>query len=287
MVCVGQIVFREYWLRMTSKHPQLPQDLEADILALIHDLADASRVIAHDLFRTDRLETEDKEDESPVTIADKRIETAWREQISAKFPDHGILGEEFDEKIGDARVRWVLDPIDGTRQFVYGMPLFGSLIGVMVDDDPLIGCIDIPMTGERWIGTPSTASTMNGSTNQTASTDTLANARMMATAPAMFVGDTREPFSRLTNMCKDVRFGTDCYAYGLLALGHCDLVAEASMKPMDIMALVPIVHQAGGVVTDWQGAPCTIDGDGTILASANPMLHARALAALRPSIQQK
>ena len=167
------------------------------------------------------------------------------------------------------------------------MPLFGSLIGVMVDDHPLIGCIDIPMTGERWIGAPSTASTMNGSTARTASTYVLSNARMMATAPAMFVDDTREPFSRLTNICKDVRFGTDCYAYGLLALGHCDLVAEASMKPMDIMALVPVVQQAGGVVTDWQGAPCTIDGDGTILAAANPMLHARALAALRPSIQQK
>ena len=243
---------------MTSKHPQLPNDLEADILALVHDLADAARVIAHDLFRSDRLETEDKEDESPVTIADKQIETAWREQISATFPDHGILGEEFDEKIGDARVQWVLDPIDGTRQFIYGMPLFGSLIGVMVDDDPLIGCIDIPMTGERWIAAPSTASTMNGSTARTASTDVLANARMMATAPAMFVDDTREPFSRLTNMCKDVRFGTDCYAYGLLALGHCDLVAEASMKPMDIMALVPIVEQAGGVVTDWKGTPAPL-----------------------------
>lgn len=268
---------------MSPTHPQLPAGLEAEILALVNNMADTARVIAQDLFRSDRLETEDKDDNSPVTLADKRIESAWRQQISTQFPDHSILGEEFDEKVGRSRIRWVLDPIDGTRQFVYGMPLFGSLIGVMVDDQPVIGCIDVPMTRERWIGAPTTGSRMNDLMATTAPTHTLAAAKLMSTAPAMFVGDTRESFARLTTLCKDVRFGTDCYAYGLLALGHCDLVAEASMKPMDIMALVPVIERAGGVVTDWQGAPCAVDGDGTILAAANPTLHARALAALRPS----
>ena len=138
--------FREYWLRMTSKHPQLPQDLEADILALIHDLADSSRAIAHDLFRTDRLETEDKEDESPVTIADKRIETAWREQISAKFPDHGILGEEFDENwrrscpVGPRPHRW--HPAICLR---HALLLADRRYGA--DDDPLTDASIFPATG--------------------------------------------------------------------------------------------------------------------------------------------
>ena len=266
---------------MPNLAPNLTLDLEEKLLAVVEKLADTARDIAQGLFRSQDIGLQDKDDLSPVTLADKRIELAWRDIIEKEFPNHGIVGEEFDEKTAESNVTWVLDPIDGTRQFVMGMPLFGSLIGVLVDGQPVIGCLEAPIMGERWIASPGSGSRLNGKTVKTSITDRLTTARLMSTAPAMFAGETRERFSRLSNLCKDVRFGTDCYAYGLLALGHCDLVAEADMKPMDIMPLIPVVERAGGVVSDWHGQACTLTGNGTILASASPELHAQALAAFR------
>ena len=258
----------------------LPDSLVQPITDLIHQMSDEARTIALQYYRKADVGEETKEDDSPVTLADKAIEQMMRERIEAAFPTHRIMGEEFDDKAGSEEITWVLDPIDGTRQFVLGMPLFGNLIGVLAGDKPVLGCINIPMTQERWIGQMGQGTTLNGQACRVSSVTKLSEARLMATAPAQFSGAQRTRFGHLIDLTKDVRFGTDCYAYGLLASGHCDVVAEASLKSVDIMATIPVIQAAGGVTSDWHGKPVSLDGDGTFLAAATPELHDTALALL-------
>ena len=204
------------------------------------------------------------------------IERHLREKIEARFPEQGIFGEEMGIKPGNA-FTWIIDPIDGTKSFITGFPLFGTLISLVHDERPFCGLIDIPVTGERWIAKPGLAM-FAGRQARTSACVTVAAARFYTTSPDMFAGREAETFERLSRSATLRRFGGDCYMYGLLASGHCDLVLETGLQPYDYMALVPIVQGAGGCITDWSGNALSLRSDGRVLASATPKLHAEALA---------
>lgn len=256
-----------------------------DLCAFAEHLADLARPLARSHFRTP-IGVEWKADHSPVTAADRAVERALREAIARRFPAHGILGEE-EAAVGmDRRVVWVVDPIDGTKSFVTGLPLFGTLIAALVDGCPRVGVIEAPALGERWVGVAGGGTRLDGALCHTSHVERLADARLFATSPDMFSTAEAAAFSALSRQVGLSRYGGDCYAYGLLASGHVDLVVEASLKPYDFMALVPVVEEAGGMISDWSGAPLSIASGGQVVAAATPALHARALHMLRAAVDR-
>ncbi|MDN3565339.1 inositol monophosphatase family protein [Paeniroseomonas aquatica] len=251
-------------------------------IAAAEAAAEAAGAAIRPLFRSPLL-VEAKGDASPVTAADRDAEQAMRAVLAGRFPDHGIWGEEFGADRAEAEYLWVLDPIDGTRAFVTGRPLFGTLIGLLHRGVPVLGLIDQPGIGERWIGArgrPTTFRSPLGGTPGTRACAGLAAAELSCTSPDMFAPGDRPGFARLRAAARRVTWGGDCYAYGLLALGLVDVVAESTMKPWDWAALVPVVEGAGGRVTDWAGAPLTLESDGRVLAVGDPGLLPEAIALL-------
>jgi len=249
------------------------------LLAFAQELADAARPIAMHYFRQSVL-VETKADHSPVTIADRTIEAEMRRMISERFPDHGVFGEEFAEQIG-GDYTWVLDPIDGTRSFITGMPLFGTLIALVRGDDPMLGIIDFPALRERWVGCVGEATRVNGQPARTSGCREIAQSRCYCTSPDMFEGDDLQRFDSLSRKAAMRRFGGDCYGYALLASGHCDLVIEAGLKPYDYLPLVQVIEGAGGRLTDWQGGRLGFESDGRVIAAASEELLQQAIDALR------
>jgi myo-inositol-1(or 4)-monophosphatase len=230
--------------------------------------ADVAGAVIRPFFRA-AFVTDDKADRSPVTIADRTAEQAMRAVLSERFPDHGILGEEFGLDGPDAPLRWVLDPIDGTRAFVSGRPTFGTLIALLHEDRPIIGIIDQPVTRERWIGAIGQPTRFTGPLGGAAGCrrcTSLAEAELSATSPTMFLAEDMVRFERLRRAVRRNYWGGDCYAHGLLALGQIDVDAECEMHLWDWAALVPIIEGAGGSVTDWLGDPLRPDGDGRVLS---------------------
>ncbi len=223
----------------------------------------------------------------PVTDADREAERQQRRIINAIYPHHGILGEEFGKENPDAVDRWVLDPVDGTRAFVCGIPTWTTLIAFERHKDPLVGLIDQPFMDERWIGDGEKTIYKRGDSAIEASvsqTTLLSKARLATTDPrrsAYFTSDEADTFAQLANAAQLTRFGMDAYAYGLLAIGELDLVVEAALARHDFAALVPVIANAGGVITNWAGAPAGADDRGQILAAATPALHAEAMAILK------
>jgi len=250
------------------------------LIAFAVKLADAARPISRAYFRTP-VTTEVKDDESPVSVADREAEAAMRELIEAEHPDHGIYGEEYGQVRTDAEFVWVLDPIDGTKSFLVGKPLFGTLIGLLHHGRPILGIIDMPALEERWVGAKGHATTFNGSAVTTRGCDALAKAWMLVTSPDMFLGDHLPAFERLKGEVQFLRWGTDCMGYGLLASGFADVVCEAKMQPYDYIALVPVVEGAGGVMSDWHGNLLGLESDGTVLACGDARMHGPAMAALK------
>ncbi|MBV1796170.1 histidinol-phosphatase [Siccirubricoccus sp. G192] len=253
-----------------------------ELLAAAEAAADAAGAVIRPLFRSALL-VEAKGDASPVTEADRQAECAMRALLRQRFPDHGLWGEEFGADRADAEFLWVLDPIDGTRAFVTGRPLFGTLIGLLHRGRPVLGLIDQPVTGERWIGLAGEATRFRsplGGTPRCRPCPRLAEAELSCTSPDMFTPADRPGFERLRGAARRVTWGGDCYAYGLLALGLVDVVAESTMKPWDWAALVPVVEGAGGCVTGWDGRPLTLESDGRVLALGDPALLPEATALL-------
>jgi inositol-phosphate phosphatase / L-galactose 1-phosphate phosphatase / histidinol-phosphatase len=246
---------------------------------LATDLADTAGAVIRPHFRQ-RLAIDDKPDRSPVTIADREAEMAMRRLIAARFPDHGIIGEEFGREREDAEFVWVLDPIDGTKSFISGVPLFGTLIALARHGRPILGIIDQPISRERWIGAAGRPTLFNGAPIRVRPCPSLAAATLFATSPDMFGGGDIAAFSRVAATVKLVRFGADCYAYGLLALGFVDLVIEASLKPYDFSAMLPIVEGAGGIASDWRAAPLTVASDGRVVVAGDRRTHEAAVALL-------
>ena len=217
----------------------------------------------------------------PVTEADREAEKAIRSLILSEFPDHGVLGEEFGAENVDSKHVWVIDPIDGTRTFISGLPLWGTLVGLTDQGDAVAGMMSQPFTGELfWADETGAHYEGPGGPRplKTRPTREIADATMCTTTPALFPDTLRPAYDKLEKQVRLARYGTDCYAYAMLAAGHVDLVVEASLFPYDIVALVPIIEQAGGVVTTWNGGPAEKAGD--IVAAATPELHAAVLEVL-------
>ena len=202
---------------------------------------------------------------------------------AARFPGHGIIGEEHGTHQADAEWCWVLDPIDGTRAFITGRPTFGTLIALLHHGRPVLGIIDQPISGERWIGQAGQPTTFTGGRGQVGARPcpALSHAELSCTAPEIFTPPQSRAFARLQAATRRTTWGGDCYAYGLIALGGIDVIAEAGTKPWDWAALVPVLEGAGARITDWHGAPLTLGSDGTILAAGDPARHDDALAALQ------
>ena len=217
----------------------------------------------------------------PVTEADRESERAIRRVIKQDFPEHGILGEEHGREEGDSHHLWVIDPIDGTRAFISGLPTWGTLIGLTVDGDAVAGLMSQPFTGELFWANGSGAYYEGPGGDRrlsTRATATIAEATMFTTTPALFTGEGRRRYDALEAKVRLARYGTDCYAFAMLAAGHADIVVDAGLQPYDIVALIPIIERAGGVVTTFDGKPAENGGD--ILAAATPELHAAATAIL-------
>ncbi|MBV9686783.1 MAG: histidinol-phosphatase, partial [Alphaproteobacteria bacterium] len=227
-------------------------------------LADAAGEIIRPYFRKP-LAVDDKPDLSPVTVADRAAEEVMRSLIESRFPEHGIVGEEFGRIRDDAEFVWVLDPIDGTKSFISAVPLFGTLIALTRDRRPILGIIDQPISRERWVGVAGRTTSFNGAVVHSRACSALATATLFATTPDMFKGADADTFARVSTAVKLTRFGADCYAHGLVASGFIDLVLEAGLKPYDFCAMVPIVEGAGGIATDRRAADLDLASDGHIL----------------------
>ena len=255
-------------------------EIEPDaFLAFALSLADAAGDVIRPYFRKP-LAIRDKADLTPVTAADRAAEETMRALIEERFPEHGILGEEFGRVREDAEFVWSLDPIDGTKSFISGVPLFGTLIALTRGGRSILGVIDQPILRERWVGAVGRPTTLNGAAIRCRACPVLAAATLFATTPDMFKGEDAASFARVSDKVKLTRFGADCYAYGLVATGFVDLVLEASLEPYDFCAMVPIVEGAGGVATDWRGANLDLASDGRILVAGDRRAHEAVLALL-------
>ncbi len=243
-------------------------------------VADRSREIIRQGFRN-HPEIEIKPDGSPVTPADLEVENIARNMILRDHPEHEFFGEETGHTGHSSEWLWVIDPIDGTRSYATGRPTFGTLIALLHQGVPVIGILDQPIMAERWIGVAGRKTTLNGRPCTASSVQEITRTRLSITSPDMFNDTQRVKVDALTGQCGFRSFGGDCYNYGLLASGHCELVCEASLKPYDYCALIPIVEGAGGAISDWHGNTLDINSCGEVLAAANPRLLEQGLLSLQ------
>lgn len=248
--------------------------------------ADAARPATLSRFRT-QLVVDNKlaGGFDPVTEADRAAETAIREIIAGRFPDHGIIGEEWDNKATATPYNWIIDPIDGTRAFISGIPVWGTLIGLTHKGKSIAGLMEQPYTGEYWLAVGGRLRHARNGADLPAKASgvtRLAQARTSTTSPELFIGPHLAAWTALAPRVLQVRYGLDCYAYCLLATGHLDLVVEAGLKDVDIAPLIPIIEAAGGVVSTWDGG--SAEQGGTCIAAATPELHADAMRVLRQAM---
>lgn len=256
----------------------------ARYLEFAHTLADIAGAAIVPYFRAQPAVTakDGGRNFDPVTEADRSAERAMRARIAEAYPEHGILGEELGEHAGASCLRWVLDPIDGTRAFICGLPLWGTLIALCDGDEPILGCMEQPWLGERFTGSRLGACMRDRAGDRPLATrpcERLADAVLLATDPAMFRREEeRERFGRVAGAARLTRYGGDCYAYCMLAAGHIDLIVEADLKLYDLAALVPIVEAAGGRITDWQGRRDFTTG--RVVVAGDARVHEAALVLL-------
>jgi histidinol-phosphatase len=254
-----------------------------DFTAFIGRLATVSGETILPFFRTS-LSIDNKSaghDFDPVTEADRAAEAVMRRLIKASFPQHGIVGEEFGSEREDAEYVWVLDPIDGTKSFIAGFPIWGTLIALLHQGTPVFGMMHQPFIGERFSGDSGSAH-YQGPSNQrklaVRRCSSLRDATMYTTSPLLMNNADRAAFDRVGEGVRLNRYGGDCYSYCMLAAGHLDLVIETELKPHDIAALIPIITGAGGIVTTWEGKPA--QGGGRIIAAGDPRVHEAAIRLL-------
>lgn len=250
-----------------------------DLIAFAHRLADAARGETLPRFSA-AIAAEDKGGArgfDPVTEADREAERAMRRLIEESYPEHGISGEEFPDREAQGRWTWSLDPIDGTRSFICGMPSWVTLIALLEDGGPVLGVIDAPRLGEVYVGHGERAE-LNGTAVKVSSCTRIADARLSTTDPFLFEGVEREGFERIRRAARTTRYGHDGYAYARLAAGAIDLVIEAGLQPYDLNALIPVVRAAGGVAGDWDGSADF--SRGRIVAAASRELFDEAVGML-------
>jgi inositol-phosphate phosphatase / L-galactose 1-phosphate phosphatase / histidinol-phosphatase len=259
--------------------------ITTEIIDFANHLADLSAVTIKKYFRKDFGE-QNKLNNTPVTIADKETEEVIRKAIRKKFPDHGIIGEEMEDTDIDADYKWVIDPIDGTTSFVIGKPIFGTLIALTYKGEALLGIINQPITGERWVGIKGEKAKLNNKIIQTRKCENLRDAILCTTSPVFFKSINSKIFKAITARTKYQKFGGaiyggDCYLFGLLALGFIDVVIEYGLNNYDYMALIPIVKSAGGVITDWKGAELEMKSGGMVLACGDAVLHKKIVQLIK------
>ena len=263
---------------------RLTPELEEELIDVAREMADAARIETLAVFRNAGLQAENKDSTGgwdPVTEADRNAESAMRRILAARRPDDAILGEEFEPAIGDTGLQWVLDPIDGTRSFVSGSPVWGVLIAVSDENGPIYGIIDQPYIGERFeggLGRTGMRGPLGSKAMRVRNTSRVRDAILFTTLPEIGTNAEREAFERLSARTMLTRFGMDCYAYALLACGHIDLVVEAGLNPYDIHAPIALVQAAGGITTDWSGNPA--HDRSRLIAAATPELHKASLEIL-------
>lgn len=254
--------------------------IDPDWVALAHGMADAAGEIARRYFRTS-VAVETKKDDSPVSQADREIESALRAILAEAAPAHAILGEEEGGDVAHAMQgwTWVIDPIDGTRAFLAGVPTFGILIALCWQGTPVLGILDQPIARERWLGIAGQTTTLNGAPIRTRACASVTEATFSTTSPFLFPAQAQPMMEAITKTARSTVFGKDCYAYGLLAAGFIDLVIETGLKAHDVMALVPIIEGAGGRIVQWNGAPVTLESCADIIACGDDALLAQLQSA--------
>ncbi len=256
---------------------------EIPAIALEHTLlaaVEAAKTITLPSFRSGIIvENKLEQGFDPVTRADRDVEQVIRQVIEKAFPDHAIIGEEQETKQTNSPFSWIIDPIDGTRAFITGVPVWGTLIGIAHEEKLFAGIMSQPFTGETFIALGDQAMYLRdgqiAKPLSVSSVKTLAEARLLTTTPALFQGRQRLAYNDLENQVRLARYGCDCYAYCLLASGDVDLVVEAGLNIYDIAALIPIIKNAGGIITTFDGS--SPDKGGDIIAAATPELHKQAM----------
>jgi len=235
-------------------------------------LADESSKITNHYFRK-KFNINNKEDQSPVTIADQETELKIRELISGKYPSHGILGEEYGQVKIDSDFVWVIDPIDGTRSFIAGHKDFGTLISLLHNNTPIIGIINCPAHNERWVGVKGKKTTLNNNIVETSEIKKIKDAYLFTSGIYFDEPILKKGYEQVRDKSKYFRLGGDCYMYGMLASGLVDIVIEDTLKAHDYMALVNVIEGAGGKITDKFGKQIKIGSDGSLIASCNSIIH--------------
>lgn len=257
----------------------MSEKLSQELIDFAGALADIAGAIALSYFRKP-FDIHDKADASPVTIADRSAEEEMRKAISARFPGHGIFGEEHGAHRPDAEFVWVLDPIDGTKAFITGNPQFGNLIALLHQGRPVLGVINMPAQRERWVGAkghPTRFTDFRGTEEARARPCAkLEEATLRCISPELFQGANSEAFGRVVPKVARRLYGGDCFSYGQLASGWLDLVIEASLQPYDYLPLVPVIEGAGGLLTDWAGKALSLSSDGRVLAAGDKTCHVAA-----------
>lgn len=262
----------------------ISDDEQRELVAVANALADAARIVTLPYFRSPALVADNKLEQGfdPVTKADQEAELAIREMLAKKRPDDAIFGEEFGKTSGTSGLTWVIDPIDGTRAFISGIPSWGVLIGLDDGAGPVLGVIDQPYIGERFIGAFGKAELVTATARQNITVRPcakLADATLMTTFPEVGSDVERKGFEAVRDQVKLTRYGLDCYAYALLAMGQIDVIIEADLNAYDVQGPIGVIQAAGGIVTDWQGRPA--HNGGRLLAAGDARIHAQALEVLK------
>jgi histidinol phosphatase-like enzyme (inositol monophosphatase family) len=250
-----------------------------EAVVLVERLADVAAAEIRPRFRQP-IATERKADISPVTEADRAAERAIRAMLAAERPADGIVGEEYGNQTGSSGLTWVIDPIDGTKAFMTGRATFVTLIALLDGDNPVLGLIDQPITGDRWIGIVGRPTLHNGKPVTTRAVTRIGDAIFSTTDPNLFPGDDVAAYRTISGAASIRTYGGDALAYGLLASGWIDVVLESGLKLHDFAALAPVIEGAGGMITDWRGQPLGAKSDGRVLATGNAGLHATLLASI-------
>lgn len=267
---------------MTINKKLSNSDYRAELFLFAQKLADIAAKISIKYFRNKNLESFQKNDHSPVTIADTEIESQLRFEIEQKYPEHGIYGEELEDVAGVSPYKWYIDPIDGTSSFICGLPVFTNLIALLYNNEPIFGVISQPITKECWYGGEAYTACYNGKGINAGKNTELHHAVLSTTSPYLLseVGNNILNIIRAKTKYQKyggVFCGPDSYQYAMLASGFIDIIIEEGLKPHDFLALVPVLKAAGAVISDWQGNEINELSSGNILASSNKILHENIL----------
>ena len=246
------------------------------LIKLANECADESGKIIKKYFRK-KMQISIKKDNTPFTRADVEGEKVIKELILKKDPQSGFVGEETKKVNPNNEYCWVVDPLDGTKSFITGKPTFGTLIGLLKNNKPVLGVLNQPISNERWVGIAGQVTKYNNKKVRVRKCKSIKGAKMYATSPMMFQGKNQKIYKNVRTKTGECLFGADCYAHGLMALGLVDIIFEANLKPWDYIASASIISGAGGKITDWDGNNINLESDGRILATGDPNIHKQIL----------